>query len=174
MKTSWYSPAHIPPNIFNLPRKKKRVRILNIQVRVIYLERSNLFYASLFPFFAVTTFYWISFPSSAFVIAFVIAQCPSLRYFQSNLTQHRHRLTANIVVCNVTRPMIDIKNSSGWMVQESLQNYSALRIFLPLSHSSLSDKTTVWRLHVNWPISIFKNSAQMNNRLQLEPLENKL
>ena len=30
-----------------------------------------------------------------------------------------------------------------------------LRLPLPLSHSSLSGKTTVWLLQMNWPISIF-------------------
>ena len=30
-----------------------------------------------------------------------------------------------------------------------------LRLPLPLSHSSLSGKTTVWLLQLNWPISIF-------------------
>ena len=42
-------------------------------------------------------------------------------------------------------------------VEKSFQNCSALalRILLPLSHSSLSGKTTVWLLHMNWSISIF-------------------
>ena len=60
--------------------------------------------------------------------------------FKTNLTQHLQCLTANIPVCNVTRPMrIDIKNPSGWMVQESLQNFSALGIFLRLTHLFLTN-----------------------------------
>ena len=52
-----------------------------------------------------------------------------------------------VLVFNVTcHQMTDTKNLSGWMPQTSLQNCSALtlRILLPLSHSTLSYKTTAW------------------------------
>ena len=47
--------------------------------------------------------------------------------------------------------------SRCWKVQKSFQNCSALltlRTLFPLSYSSLSAKTTVWLLHINWPISL--------------------
>ena len=55
--------------------------------------------------------------------------------------------SVTVLVFNVTcHQTTDTKNLSGWMPQKSLQNCSALmlRILLPLSHSSLSYKTTAW------------------------------
>ena len=49
------------------------------------------------------------------------------------------------------------KHLSWWKPSKRVSKTALprLRLPLPLSHSSLSGKTTVWLLQMNWPISIF-------------------
>ena len=126
-----------------------------------------------FPFFAVTAFSWTSFASSAFVIA----QCPSNGKFVTAAALLSNKFDTTSPASNCDHPGLQCDSSddwhkipSGWMVQESLQNYSELRIFLPLTHLFLTkllfDDST-------W-IDQFPFLEFSPNNRQFKPLGNKL
>ena len=132
---SSYYPALNLPNIFNLPSETKQVRILSYG--------SN----------GLDAFSWTSFASLAFV------KCTSSEEFVSHASFTFKQISLNtanvklqvtsvtVLVFNVTcHQTTDTKSLSRWMPQKSEENCSALtlRILLPLSHSSLSYKTTAW------------------------------
>ena len=106
------------------------------------------------PFFTVTAFSWTSFASPAFVIA----QCPSNGKFVTAAALLSNKFDTTT---NCEHPSLQCDSSDDWHkksigVDGSREPPKLLWVKnISSSDPSLSDKTTVWWLHVDWPISIF-------------------
>ena len=101
----------------------------------------------------LAAFSWTSFASLAFVKCtsseeFVSHASFTFKQISRNTSNVKLQVTSvTVLVFNVTcHQTTDTKSLSRWMPQKSEENCSALtlRILLPLSHSSLSYKTTAW------------------------------
>ena len=106
----------------------------------------------------LTAFSWTSFASSAWNILQKRTLC-----YASQVTCFK-QIWLNISNVYLQTPWFQCDLLDDWHKNlwggwsKSTSKYCSdltLRILLPLSHFSLSDKTTVWLLHMKWLISIF-------------------